>query len=401
MALTYHSHYFIRSLVPVSTSSMALVDDVQAIQNFTTTEPLIALVVYNACNYHGDVEDREGKRVGINIDGADEARMAQSPFTGTYKNAGTVICLKELVVGPHTIKGRFSRHDAPVVTVTIHERQLAIFLFKGTGTDYHYIRSTTGVTTNSTILVDDVQAIQDFSIPSDMLMLVLYCAGNWRGAIEHTNGKKVGIMVDGADKARQDQGPRTDGSADSASVWHMEVLSAGDHTVKGRFAANAVATVSINERQLAILLFSQDQLYDFVRSTTPVTTTLTSKVDDTQAIVARNLPDTRQTLILYTECAYQGDAEWNYGKKVGIMVDGVDYSQSRQSSRLNGKNAASAVYATELLAGLHTIKGRFASNTPGQTNTVHERQLAILYFLLAPVGPHKQNILQKMMHGGL
>ncbi|GAI34252.1 unnamed protein product, partial [marine sediment metagenome] len=250
------------------------------------------------------------------------------PYDRDRKSSNTVVMVKELGAGDHSVGGRFCSNWAGE-TVTIDERQLAVFLFSGTS--YHFIRSTTPVNTASTTFVDDTEAIQNFDLASDMLALIVYNAGCEHDDVNSTSGTKYAIEVDGTDVAQQHQGPPYANYKNGGTVVHMEILGAGGHTVKGRFAACLEATVTIRERQLAILLFPNNQLYDFVRSTVTVTPSSAALVDDPQAIVNRNLPDTRQVLIIYNPTKYCGTTSVHEELKAGINVDGADVSLTGQS----------------------------------------------------------------------
>ncbi|MBA7503729.1 hypothetical protein ES706_02350 [subsurface metagenome] len=384
-ALSYVDSHYVRSTNPVSTTSTTLVDDTEAILNFTTTKPLTAFVMYCCGCWSDSAEDGRGKKAAISIDGSDEAIGYQSPYSSNDKNSITVVAVKELAAGDHSVRGRFCSNSTGEA-VTIDERQLAVFLFSGA--NYHFIRSTTLVNTASTTFVDDTEAIQDFDLASDMLALIVYNAGNEYGDTFDYQGAKYALEVDGADVAQQHQSAFGTNDKAGGTVVHMGVLGAGDHTVKGRFAVcRSGGTVSIRERQLAILLFPDDQLYDFVRSTTAVTTFSAALVDDGQAIVNRNLPDTRQVLIIYNPTKYCTTSSSHSELKAGINVDASDVSLTGQSHDMAEGNGATVIDSRELAAGAHTITGRLATNRDAWQERVDERQLAILYFRLPTEPP--------------
>lgn len=418
MALTYHSDYFIRSTTAVNTVVRAPVfaDDTEAIQNFTTDETLIMLVIYNACNRHGQTEEVSGKVITIEVDGVDldgiGVRHDQGPDVGNGKNGCTVYYLAELAAGDHTVKGRFAR-SAPAGTVTIGERQLAIFLFQGTSSDYGFTSSTVLQQTNTLAFVDDPSGsgLVVATSEDNEVVLVLYSGSSRRNDDEHGFGKEIAIQVDGgADMGWHGESGYVSGippvcysgnGCTTHVIW--DDLGAGNHTFDGRFASNSDAdTVSIHDRQLAVLVFNADLLHDQVLDDTTVQTTSSKdKVDDPPATINRILPGTYETLILYGCYNYHDTLNDYYGRKAGIMVDDVDYSQGYQSASGDYKCGNTVCHVIELAAGAHTIKGRFATNREPASVRISRRTMCVLYFPLAPVGPHKQSILKKMMYGGL
>ena len=412
MVLAYHSHYFIRSVVAVSTNSVQpnYVDDTEAIQNFVTTEDLVMLVIYNESNVHGAVSDINGKTITIQVDGVDlngiGVRQDSVADAVNRKNGSTVYYLCALTAGAHTVKGRFACGAAPFTSVTISERQLAIFLFRGAVADWGFTSSIVVSNTNSVVFVDDPNATVNVNLPSDnMIVLVLYSAGSEIIDLEHPSGKEIAIRVDaGADVARHGQsgdptGPTTAEICGCSTHVIYSNLLAGAHTFRGRFLTNnAVTPAQIRNRQLAVLIFSESQLFDqILDDATALTTNSTSKVDDVPATINRNLLATYETLILYSHWN-TADFQDAYGRKAGIMVDAVDYSQSYQSAQDARKCGNTVCHVIQLTAGAHTIKGRFAANRVA-TVSIGLRTMCVLYF---PRGPSiTQQHLQKVMRGGL
>jgi hypothetical protein len=115
-----------------------------------------------------------------------------------------------------------------------------------------------------------------------------------------------------------------------------------------------------------------------VTSTTAVTSTSGTLVDDTQASQTFSLTATRTVLVVYQANSVDGAAMPAQGMQNAISVDGTDRAISWNS-------AADATYAARntvfwvgsLASGAHTIKGRFASNAGGSTATVNNRGLLI------------------------
>lgn len=413
MALTYDSHYFIRSIVGVNTNLVAYQDDTQAIQNFTTSKPLIMLVMYNVMNYHGVSEVSRGKSITIEVDGVDQdgigVRHDQSMNAGgDMKNACTVYYLGELAAGDHTVKGRFASLLA-ASTVTISERQLAIFLFEGEAADWGFASSTVVNTNNTDAWADDPNASVAVNLPEDdMIVLALYSASNEEDDSEGVHGKEIAIQVD-ADLNRgwHGQSPSSINNPNGCTTHLIySTLGAGAHTFDGRFRSNEdTVTVTIRGRQLAVLVFSPEQLWDQVLDdVTAMSQNVAVPVftDDTPAVINRNLDAVYEALILYGNYNYDGVVQSPAGRRSTINVDATDYSEGHQAINMASyKDGNTVVHVIALDAGAHTIRGRFGINAAWNTASISRRTLSVLYFPRAPVGPHKQNILQKMMHGGL
>ena len=115
-----------------------------------------------------------------------------------------------------------------------------------------------------------------------------------------------------------------------------------------------------------------------VASTTAVTTTSSSLVDDTQANQTFSLTASQTVLVIYQANNVYGAAMPAAGMQNAISVDGTDYARSWDSSYDNNYCTRNTVFWIGTLAsGSHTIKGRFASNSSGATATVSNRVLLI------------------------
>jgi len=116
-----------------------------------------------------------------------------------------------------------------------------------------------------------------------------------------------------------------------------------------------------------------------VASTTPVTTTLATLVDDTEASQTFNLDASKVVLVIYQANNVYGAAM--VGMQNAINVDAVDKANSWDSCYISTYPVRNAVFwVGTLAAGSHTIKGRFASKTSGQTATISNRVLLIIIF---------------------
>ncbi|MGB9778730.1 MAG: hypothetical protein ACPLW8_04925 [Candidatus Bathyarchaeales archaeon] len=374
---------FKSSNVRVSTTSGSPVDDSEAVLSVTLAMDSSIFIIYNAGNRRGSTEDYRGKGCAINVDGVDVAFSWQSPYSSNYANSVTVVYATTLTAGSHVIKGRFFANSAGA-TVGVDTRQIAAFWFPNVAA--YYVRSTTASTTTSGTPVDDPQAVLTFSLSSDSVAFIIYNAGNRHGSTEPARGKGVTINVDGADIAtRQWQSPYSSNYANSATIVYVCSLGAGFHTVKGRFFSNvAGSTTTINERQLIVFCFPANLItYGFVQSTTSVSTTSGTPVDDAQAVLSATLAGDSDVLMMYVGGNPHGASEDYDGKGVQLQIDGADKSNSASWQSPYGSNyanSATSLWCEQLTAGSHTIKGRFFANYAGYTVTISHRQLVALVF---------------------
>jgi hypothetical protein len=374
---------FKSSNVRVSTTSGSPVDDSEAVLSVTLATDSSIFIIYNAGNRRGSTEDYRGKGCAINVDGVDVAFSWQSPYTSNCANSVTVVHATTLTAGSHVIKGRFFANSAGA-TVGVDTRQIVAFWFPSVAANY--VRSTTASTTTSGTPVDDSQAVLTFTLSSDSVAFIVYNAGNRHGSTEPTRGKGVTVNVDGTDIAtRQWQSPYSSNYANSATIVYVSSLGAGSHTVKGRFFSNSAgSTTTINERQLMVFNFPSSLItYGFVQSTTSVSTTSGTPVDDAQAVLSPTLAKDSDVLMMYVGGNPDGATEDYDGKGVQLQIDGADKSNSASWQSPYGSNyadSATSLWYEQLTAGSHTVKGRFFANYAGYTVTISHRQLVALAF---------------------
>jgi hypothetical protein len=378
--LVYDASYNAHSTTAVTTTSDSLMDDTQASSVFTLDSARIVLVIYSACNYHTATETTWGKKLGIDVDGSDVATIQSSPFSDEYANGGIVIWVGALAAGSHTIKGRFASNFAGN-TVTISERRLTVAIFEGATEDFRFVRSTTAVTTASTSLVDDTQASFTFTSLS-CKALILYSVCNYNDTTESDFGKRIAISTDGSDGLALGSSPYWSRLADSEFVAEIRSLTSGSHTIKGRFSSIDGSTVTISERQFAVLLFSSNLETDFVASSTQVSVTGSTLSDDTQASVTRTIDAERYVLAIYCAGKRNATSSTMYGKKVAVKIDVTDYGLNAQTPYGDTRANTIAIQSdiVELGDGTHTVIGRFANNLDGETAKVDDRQLCVLWW---------------------
>jgi len=238
------------------------------------------------------------------------------------------------------------------------------------------------VSTTSGTPVDDSEAVLNINLDKTSQIFIIYNAGNKRGSTEDYDGKGCAINIDGADVAFSWQSPYGNNKANSVTVAYATALTAGSHTIKGRFFANYPGyTVGIDTRQIVAFWFP-NVVTTYVRSITVATTTSATPVDDPQAISTFTLSSDSVAFIIYNAGNKRGSTEPATGKGITINVDGADIATRQWQSPYgaNKANSVTIVYTTALAAGSHTVKGRFFSNAAGSTTTIDERQLMVFCF---------------------
>lgn len=367
----------------ISTTSGTPVDDSEAILSVTLARDSYIFIIYNAGNKHGSMEDYRGKGCAINVDGVDVAFSWQSPYGSNYANSVTVVYATSLTAGSHVIKGRFFANSAGA-TVGVDGRQIVAFWFPNVVAEY--VRSQVKVTTKSTTPVDDTQAILTFTLGESCVAFIIYNAGNKYGSTEPAEGKGVSINVDGTDiSTRQWQSPYTSNYANSITIAYATSLAVGSHTIKGRLFSNkAGSTTTIDERQLIVFSFPSNLIqYDFVQSTSSVSTSSGTPVDDTQAILSGTLTKDSDVLMMYVGGNPHGTTEDYRGKGVQLQIDATDKSNSaswQSPYSTNYADSVTSLWYEQVGSGSHTLKGRFFANYPGYTVTISHRQLLVLAF---------------------
>jgi hypothetical protein len=378
-----YGYVFKSSNIRVSTSSGTPIEDSEAVVEITLIANSTVLVIYNAGNMHGSTEDYRGKGCAINIDGVNVAFSWQSPYGNNHANSVTVVYATTLAAGKHIVKGMFFANSAGA-TVGIDTRQIVVFWFPNV--QAYYVRSTVASTTTSGTPVDDPQAILTFTLDSNSIALIMYNVGNMRGSAEPTRGKGVTINIDGVDvAARQWQSPYDRNHANSVTLAYLCFLTAGSHTVKGRFFSNvAGSTTTINERQLAVFNFPASLVhYGFVQSSLSATTTSQTPVNDPQAILDINLARNSDVFAMYVGGNAHGVTETLRGKGLQLMIDDSEKvnSTSWQSPfDTNFADSVTSLWCGSIEAGSHTFRGMFFSNLAGSTVTISNRQLLVLVF---------------------
>jgi len=103
--------------------------------------------------------------------------------------------------------------------------------------------------------------------------------------------------------------------------------------------------------------------------------------DDPEAVVTVDLPEDSRCLVVYSVANSRDKPESLAGKFTLINIDGVDVPESFASQAPGLANCANHVlslWAGRLLAGSHTIKGRWGSNEPLETTGIDRRVIAVI-----------------------
>jgi hypothetical protein len=393
--LTFNNKYVVASTTPVTTTLVTLVDDTQASQTFDLATSKVVLVIYQANNVKGAAMPETGMQNAISVDNVDKANA----WDAGGANAATRNCvfwLGTLVAGSHTIKGRFASNSSGS-TATISNRVLLIYIFDGD--EFQYVDDATTATAPNATMIDDPNAQVTFTPSATCKALVMYNCAN-SGATESAYGKKAAINVAGTDYGRAEKSVYYANYGDSVFTVHALSLSAVSTTVKGRFAnASVAATVTINRRQLAVLLLADSTLMDVIISTTQVSTTSNALVDDAQATISRTITDTRELLVVAVGTKRHGTSSGYQGECYGIKINANDRTNSRGAPYdINYANSAATTYAEQLTAGSHTVQGRFSNNYLSQTAKIDARQVVALWFTVG--GALTQNISETASETG-
>lgn len=301
-----------------------------------------------------------------------------------YGNVYNLHYGQALAISAETPKVILQQGTAGTSTIYVNNTSAKVSVSAPINFEYGYAFKSSEIraSTTSGTPVDDPEAILSITLQKDSSIFITYNAGNKRGSTEDYDGKGCAINVDGTDVAFSWQSPYGDNKANSVTVVYATNLTAGSHTVKGRFFANYPGyTVGIDTRHIVAFWFP-NVVARYVRSTVSVSTTSGTPVDDTQAVSTFTLDKDSVALIIYNAGNKRGSTEDYDGKGITLMVDGTDISTREwQSPYGNNKaNSATIAYVTSLTSGSHTVKGRFFANYPGYTVTIDERQLIVFCF---------------------
>jgi len=261
------------------TTSTSFVDDPYAQATFTPSGACKAFVMYNAASTPDDeplpYQGELGKKAAVSIAGVDYGQAEKAPGTGQrgYDSVFTCHALNLSAVET-TVKGRIATCMSTETVATCDSRQLAVLLLADS-TLMDVITSTTQVSTNSATLVDDTQATISRTT-SDTREVLVVAMGTKRAGTDVDStafAPCYGIKIDDNERANSRSKSYTGDGPQSASTGYAEQLSAGSHTVQGRFSRNTAGSYycKIDARQVVALWFVAPPPITITLATTPLT----------------------------------------------------------------------------------------------------------------------------------
>lgn len=380
--LTFHSKYVVQSSTAVTTTSSSLVDDTQASQTFSLDATKTVLVIYISNNLQGETSRDRGRKNAINVDGSDYSVLGDAGATSDFIQRNACFWIGTLAAGEHTIKGRIASTQ-DTYTVTVSNRTLLIYIFNGD--EYSFVSDYTSLSSTSTTYIDDSYAQATFIPSGSCKALILYSASktDYLSNSDSNAGFKGCINIANTDYTACETYKSSIGSvAKSITTAYATSLSAASTTVKGRLAsASGSGKFTITSHVLGVLLLDPAVTLDLTNSTTQVTTSSTSFIDDAQASITRTFDG--ELLTVASAAKIHGSTGISfYGTAYGLNVDNTDVVNSRSSMYYSAEYSESnfVAYAQTVASGSHTIKGRFASNSGSNTRPVDTRILIALWF---------------------
>jgi len=376
--LTFNSKYIVQSQTAVTTTSNSLQDDTQAEQIFSLGEISTVLVMYQANSNYGSTNPTSGIQNAINVDSTDYANQWDSGNSGTRSVRNVCFWIGSLASGSHTIKGRFASNTNGS-TATIDNRILLIYVLDGN--EFQYVDNSTTVTTSSMYTTEDSNASVTFTPSATCKALFLYGCSN-SGATEHVYGKTASIKVGSTYYSKAEKTPYYTDYPDSIFTCHASSLTSASTTVKGGFSSNIDgSTVTINRRQLGVLLFDDSTLLDIIASDTQVSTTSDSLVDDTQATISRTTTENRELLVVGMGTKRHNTYSGSVGECYGIKTTSdKQISRGSPGSASSYGNSVATCWAETDAAGSQTVQGRFSNNYSTYSAKIDSRCIVALWF---------------------
>lgn len=353
-------------------------------QTFTLIATSIVLAIYTTTNNWDSTQTYMGRYSSLIVDDNWVSQGVDSPFDDNYPCRTYALWCGELAAGEHTIKGSIF-HGWNDATVCATSRQLTILIFSGTEFNA-IIADTTDASANSTDLIDDPNASIVITPSADCYALVLYHASNYHAHSESYEGKTCAIKIGSTDYNRVGKAPCQEGMQDSVLSHKVIALTGStEYTIKGRFSvANGSDTVYIDERSLIVLLLSKDAILDFDSNSTQISTTSNTLVDDPDISITRNAPTAGVLFAIASAYKLAGTTSSIFAETYAINVDSTDVLAIKSSpSESSAANSAVTMTIAEIVAGSHTIKGRFSNNREEYSAKFDNREMTCLWFLEA------------------
>jgi hypothetical protein len=242
------------------------VEDPHARLLFSLAGEAGVLAVYNASKMKGWASVPRGAYAVMFVDGLPvlESRVDQSTLytvTPTYESLGlTSVAFARLGAGVHSISCRFTNTYVTTRTLAyiVAPREWA-----STGRMSFVRVEGNYPTMRSPPPWDDPEAILTIDLPEDSLCLAVYSVTNSPDSVESDFGKFTLINVDGVDvpESFASQSPGRDNYGNSVlSLWAGR-LTAGSHTIKGRWGSNLPdETTGIDRRVIAVICIPESLL---------------------------------------------------------------------------------------------------------------------------------------------
>jgi hypothetical protein len=218
------------------------------------------LVIYNACKTAGSTAPTGGYSI-VYLNGMpvpESMSEQQSYYTGNAMKF-TSVAFVRLGMGVNSITGRFA--DTSITTRTlayiISPREWA------SAGRMSSARVEGNYSTMGSPPWDDPEAVVAIDLPEDSVCLAVYSVSNSRGSTESFPGKFTLINVDGVDvpESFSAQSLADYNHANSVlSLWAGR-LTAGSHTIKGRWGSNEPdQTTGIDRRVIAVICIPESLL---------------------------------------------------------------------------------------------------------------------------------------------
>jgi len=217
------------------------------------------LAIYNASKMKGWASVPRGAYAVMSVDGLPvlESRVDQSTLytaTPTYESLGlTSVAFARLGAGVHSISCRFTN---TYVTTRTLAYIVAPKEWASTGRMSYVRVEGNYLTMGSPPPWDDPEAVVTIDLPEDSLCIAVYSVSNSPYSVESYFGKFTLINVDGVDvpESMASQSPGAGNYGNSVlSLWAGR-LTAGSHTIKGRWGSNdPTTTTGIDRRVVAVI----------------------------------------------------------------------------------------------------------------------------------------------------
>jgi hypothetical protein len=213
------------------------------------------LAIYNASKMYGWASERRETYALMFVDGlpVPESRVDQPIYYANEPLGLTSVAFIKLGAGVHSMSGRFANTD-------VTTRTLAYIVAPREWVSAGRMSSVRVEGNSSTMESpppwDDPEAVVTVDLPEDSMCLAVYSVTNSPDSVESASGKFTLINIDEVDvpESFASQSPVDYNFGNSVlSLWAGR-LTAGSHTIKGRWGSNVPAeTTGIDRRVIAVI----------------------------------------------------------------------------------------------------------------------------------------------------